>query len=67
MSNRRWHPSIRNVVDVVQDAKNIQAGLPNGRYVPARSLGSPILNSRWKAAWLVYTGRADALIYPGQP
>jgi hypothetical protein len=61
------HPTIRNVVDVVRDAQRIQCGLRDGRYVPARSEGSSIVNSRVKAAWLVFTGKADALIYPGQP
>lgn len=42
------------------------AGLPDGRWVPARPCGysSPI--ERLKAAWLVWSGRADALIWPGQ-
>lgn len=60
------HPTIRNVVDVVRDARENECGLPDGRVVPARSEGSQILNSRLRAAWLVFTGQADALVYPGQ-
>lgn len=38
----------------------------DGRYVPARPL--PFYGRFWrfKAAWLVFTGRADALVWPGQ-
>ena len=62
----KQYPSIRDVREVVQDAVSIQCRLPNGQYVPARSLGSSFLGDRWRAAWLVWTGQADALIYPGQ-
>lgn len=43
-----------------------QAGLPDGRWVPARPLGFYSLGSRLKAAWLVFTGEADAVLWPGQ-
>jgi hypothetical protein len=61
-------PDIRCVTSVVRDAKECQAGLPDGRWVPARSYASTQLRffGRWRAAWLVFTGRADAVIYPGQ-
>jgi hypothetical protein len=35
---------------------------PNGGWVPARAYG---LSNRWKAAWLVFTGKADALVWLG--
>jgi hypothetical protein len=62
-------PDIRCVTSVVKDAAEVSCGLPDGRYVPARSLSFNQLNpfGRWKAAWLVFTGRADAVTYPGQP
>jgi hypothetical protein len=61
-------PDIRCVTEVVRDATSIQAGLPDGRWVPARSLAWNQLRlfGRWKAAWLVFIGRADAVTYPGQ-
>lgn len=34
-------------------------------WVPARPMGYPNIASRIRAAWLVFTGRADALIWPG--
>jgi hypothetical protein len=60
------YPNIINVIDVVRDAETCQAGLPDGRWVPCRSLGFPSLFYRIRATWLVWTGRADALIWPGQ-
>jgi hypothetical protein len=34
------------------------------RQVPARTIGYFSFRNRLKAAWLVYTGKADALIWP---
>lgn len=35
-----------------------------GRYVLSRFLGMFTLRNRIKAAWLVFTGQADALVWP---
>jgi hypothetical protein len=43
-----------------------QAGLPDGRYVPARPLGFCSLGQRIRAAKLVFSGKADAVTWPGQ-
>jgi hypothetical protein len=32
--------------------------------VPSRPIGASY--NRWRATWLVFTGRADALLWPGQ-
>lgn len=45
---------------------NTQAGVPGQGFAPARPMGFASIQSRVKAAWLVFTGRADALIWPGQ-
>ena len=42
-----------------------QVGLAGGLYAPARPLPFEGGFRRWRAAWLVFTGRADALIWPG--
>lgn len=60
------YPSIHCVTDVIKNAKHCEAGLPDGRWVPARPLGYMSFGQRIKAAWLVFTGRADALTWPGQ-
>ena len=36
-------------------------------YVPARPLGWTSWLKRFKAIWLVWTGRADVVTWPGQP
>jgi hypothetical protein len=41
-----------------------QAGLPDGRYVPARPLGFCSLGQRIRAATLVFSGKADAVTWP---
>lgn len=40
-----------------------QAGI-NGKWVPARPLGAVGIVARIKAAWLVFTGKADAVTWP---
>lgn len=40
------------------------AALINGKYVPARPLGWTAIPHRVKAAWLVFTTKADAVIWP---
>lgn len=65
-------PEIRDVRDVVADALHTTAGvLIDGvyTYVPSRSQTANSLRAfqRIRAAWLVFTGRADAITYPGQP
>lgn len=37
-----------------------------GDYAPARPMGFYSLGSRIRLAWAVFTGRADALFWPGQ-
>ena len=62
-------PDIRCATEIVRDACYCQAGLPDGGWVPARSNGWNQLRffGRFIAAWLVFTGKADAVTYPGQP
>lgn len=67
MAKRRKFPAIRCVTDVVRSARSCYAGLPDGRWVPARPLPwESSIFGRFKAAWLVFTGRADAVTWPGQ-
>lgn len=33
--------------------------------IPARGIGYATLRQRFKCAWLVFTGKADALVWPG--
>lgn len=66
--HQRCGPSIVNAYEFARRARG-QSHLGHvdceidGEWVPARPLGGMV---RFKAAWLVFTGRADALIWPGQ-
>lgn len=43
-----------------------QAGLPDGRWVLSRPLPFYSIWERWRVTWLVFTGRADAVIWTDQ-
>lgn len=43
-----------------------QTKLDDGRWVPARPLRQHLFGIRLRAAWLVFSGRADAVRWPGQ-
>ena len=59
------YPNIVHVGDVIESAKTCSAEV-NGRWVPARALGFQSPWSRLRATWLVFTGKADALIWESQ-
>ncbi len=61
-------PNAWQLDDLVKHAVSggVQCGLPDGRWVPARPLGFYGLRSRLRCAWDVFTGRADAVYWPGQ-
>jgi hypothetical protein len=44
---------------------NPAKGLPDGRWVPARPIPFQSIRERIRATWLVWTGKADALVWPG--
>jgi hypothetical protein len=60
------YPDIVTVRSVINGAKIVSTKLPDGRWVPCRGLGWQSWHIRWQAAWLVFTGRADALLWDGQ-
>jgi hypothetical protein len=43
-----------------------QSGLPDGRWVLSRPEPFYSIWQRWRATWLVFTGRADALLWTDQ-
>jgi hypothetical protein len=53
--------------DHIKHEHCVQAGLPDGRWVMARPMGwsGLCLRMRLRAAWLVFTGRADVLMWEG--
>jgi len=62
----RWGPSVEKVTDLLikERALNHAATPIDGMWVPARRLGDPSMVNRFKVAWLVFTGKADALVWP---
>lgn len=55
-----------SVQDVLVIATHTSKQTPDGRWVPARPIGMFGLRYRLKAAWRVFTGRADAVIWDDQ-
>lgn len=53
------------LADLFKFANTCSTRLPDGRWVPARPLGWDNIPMRCRAAWLVFTGRADVVIWPG--
>jgi hypothetical protein len=58
------YPGIYRLDSIIRLAESCGAQIGNA-WVPARPLGFPSWRQRWRAAWLVWGGRADAVIWPG--
>ena len=56
-------PNVYKLSDLLRTVNQTQACI-NDKWVPARSLGFASLTYRFRCAWLVFTGQADALIWP---
>lgn len=57
------YPNLIRVENLIKSAAECRA-LVNGRWVPARALGFASFRSRLHCAWLVFTGKADAVTWP---
>ncbi len=69
MKRRNNGVTFWDVRDLVKSAARASAGIqvPNGViYVPARPLGWTDIPHRLRAVWMVWTGRADVVTWPGQ-
>ncbi len=62
-----------HVNEVIHSASRVSAGLPDGRYVPARPIqfngtrpGNQPIWDRLCDAWKVLAGKADAVTWEGQ-
>jgi len=59
-------PSIYEVEDLAKYVTEKEALVEiSKRWMPARPLGLPTVRARCRAAWMVFTGKADAVIWPG--
>lgn len=52
-------------VEMIRDWP-VSAEVSKGKWVPARTLGSTRLIDRFRLAWDVFTGKADALYWEEQ-
>lgn len=61
-------PAVYTPESLQRRTANLKAGLPDGRWVAARPYGWQGLSvkARLRAAWMVFTGRWDALRWEGQ-
>ena len=59
------YPNRVNAYRLIKDGDQCHTEL-NGGWVPARALGFASVRSRVRCAWMVFTGKADALVWPGQ-
>jgi len=51
--------------DLIASARELTMSPAHGSpYVPCRPLGHASLKYRLRAAWMVFTGRADVVIWP---
>jgi hypothetical protein len=58
--------TIWTIESLLRMAPQCATGLPDGRYVPARSLGWTGIPYRLRAAWMVFRGRADVVVWEQQ-
>lgn len=57
------YPNLYDVYAVDSIINSVAANI-NGKWVPARSLGFYSVWERFRLAWMVFTGKADALVWP---
>ena len=60
------YPNILTVNTVLRSARACMRQTAGGYWVPCRGEGFMSWRNRWRAAWLVFTGRADALVWEQQ-
>lgn len=62
-------PGKFSATQLIQDGWDVQAQVEikgQKRWVPGRPLGFDTIPNRFKLAWAVFTGKADALYWDGQ-
>lgn len=58
-------PNLLRLADLVHELHHCQMETEGGLWIPGRPLGFYSLWSRLNLAWMVFTGKADALLWPG--
>lgn len=60
----RKYPSVHTFRSLRDISESVSSSRDGKRYFPARPMGFPSLGSRLRCAWMVFTGRADAFVWP---
>jgi hypothetical protein len=61
----RHTPGVFTIQSLLSSANEVSVSLPgSNEWVPARPTVAIGFRSRCRAAWLVFTGRADAVVWP---
>ncbi|ACL06207.1 hypothetical protein Dalk_4529 [Desulfatibacillum aliphaticivorans] len=58
--------NIFQINDIVLAGGTVLRQIKTGAWVPARPIGKTNLKYRLKAAWMVFAGKADVVVWPGQ-
>lgn len=58
------YPTIWQLNNLLRSAGTVQASTDGNTWHHARPAGYPSIKQRIKAAWLVFTGKADAVVWP---
>lgn len=59
------YPNLWTVESLMQSVRSVSVCRDGDNWMPGRPLGYPSFISRCKCAWAVFTGKADAVIWPG--
>ena len=57
-------PGIWTIAGLIKSAQETSVNIAGTGYVPARPQIAMGVKARFKAAWLVFTGKADAVVWP---
>lgn len=63
MKTQKKYPTIWNLKNLIEHCNSVSVKTDAG-WVPARTIGPSWLSNRIKAAWLVFKGKADAVVWP---
>lgn len=61
---RKHYPNVWSLKALLEHVNTVFESHDGKTWTPSRPLGYPSLRHRFKAAWLVFTGKADVLVWP---
>lgn len=64
MSKINRAPNVWKLRDLIASTDTIHVSRDGHHYYPGRPIGLDTIGNRVRCAWMVFTGRADAVIWP---